>query len=160
MHRFLALALTVAALAIPTAAQGGSSRVVGVEASGPSAAVRPGRTFQATITLNVQNGYHINAQKPSEDYLIGTSVKLAPPEGISVVRVSYPRARFAKFSFSDTPLAVYAGTVRIVATLRAAASLAPGQHTLNGKATFQACNDQACLPPSTVDLSFAVDVGQ
>jgi hypothetical protein len=151
--------LIAAAMPAVAAAQGGSRSVVGVDAAGPSGAVAAGSTFQVTVSLQIKGGYHINAQKPSEDYLIGTSLKLAPPAGLTVGKVAYPAAKLVKFSFSETPLAVYEGTARIVATMKSDASLAPGQQTVPGKLTFQACNDQACLPPSTVDVSAVVEIG-
>jgi DsbC/DsbD-like thiol-disulfide interchange protein len=151
------LALVLAAAASPAFAQG-SKGVVAVTAAGPAQPVAAGGSFQVTVTLQVKSGYHINAQKPTEDYLVGTLLTLTPPEGVAVSKIAYPSAEMATFEFSETPLAVYDGTVKIVATLKSAASLAPGRITVPGKVRFQACNDQACLPPSTVDVSATAEV--
>lgn len=148
------------ALSSPTTvgAQTSSKAVVTVDPSGPAAPVAAGETFTATIALNIRSGYHINAQKPSEDYLIGTNVSVRPPKGFSVVRSTYPKARMGRFSFSETPLAVYDGNAQIVVTLKADSSVAAGKATIPAKVEFQACNDDQCLPPSTVDVSFTVEV--
>lgn len=139
-------------------AQTSSKAVVTVEPSGPAAPVAAGETFTATIALKIRSGYHINAQKPSEDYLIGTTVSVTPPKGFSVVRSTYPKARMGSFSFSETPLAVYDGNAQVVLTLKADSTVAAGTATIPAKVEFQACNDDQCLPPSTVDVSFTVEV--
>jgi hypothetical protein len=159
MRRYVLALVLTATLTATAAAQGGSKSVVGVDAAGPSGPVAAGSSFEVRVTLEVKAGYHINAQKPSEEYLIGTSLKLSPTPGVKISKVAYPSARLVKFAFSETPLAVYEGAVRIVATLRSDASLAPGPQSIAGKVTFQACNDQACLPPSTVDVTANVEIG-
>jgi hypothetical protein len=131
---------------------------VNVTATGPTDPVAAGYAFQIAVVLQVKAGYHINAQKPSEDYLIGTKLSLEPPSGMKVSKVSYPRAKMASFEFSETPLAVYDGAVELVATLKTDKDLEPGQHSISGKVTFQACNDQSCLAPSTVDVTATVNV--
>lgn len=157
MVRFALLLVLIAAGAPAVLAQG-SKGVVAVSAAGPDAPVPAGSSFQVSVTLQVKSGYHINANKPSESYLIGTKLTLSPPSGLRVVKVAYPNAEMATFGFSETPLAVYDGTVKVVATLAAADTMAPGQVTVSGKMTFQACNDQACLPPSTVDVSATAEI--
>ena len=150
---------TVAFVLAPVAtAQTSSKSVVTVEAAGPAAPVAAGETFAATITLRIRSGYHINAQKPSEDYLIGTTATVSAPRGFSVVRSSYPKSRMGPFSFSETPIAVYDGNAQIAVTLKADAAAPVGVTTIPAKVEFQACNDDQCLPPSTVDVSFTVDV--
>jgi hypothetical protein len=153
--KHVVLIALLAALAPAALAQSSSKGVVGVEAAGPASPVAAGSTFTGKITLAVRPGYHINAQKPTEDFLIGTNVTVTPPAGVSVVRTAYPKAQFATFSFAEEPLAVYEGTVTIEVTMKAEAA-ASGTLSVPAKVRFQACNDQQCLPPSTVDVSFDV----
>jgi hypothetical protein len=158
MNRVFAALVVVACAAVTVLAQGGSKNVVSVSAVGPTDPVAAGYSFQVAVLLQVKAGYHINAQKPSEDYLIGTRLTLTPPKGMKVSKVSYPRAKMASFEFSETPLAVYDGAVELVATLRTDKSLDVGDREIAGKVTFQACNDQSCLPPSTVEVTATVRI--
>lgn len=158
MKRFLIALLFAVAASGPALAQSSSKGVVNVDATGPTSSVAAGSQFTGTVTLAVRSGYHINAQKPTEEFLIGTSVTMTPPAGVTVVKTGYPKAEMAQFSFSEEPLAVYEGTVKIPVTMKVDAAAAAGQLTIPGKVRFQACNDQQCLPPSTVDVSFTVDV--
>jgi len=155
----LAVSVAIAGLlSVAIQAQTSSKSVVTVEAQGPAAPVASGETFTATIALKIRSGYHINAQKPSEEYLIGTSATVTPPKGFSVVRSTYPKARMGTFSFSETPIAVYDGTAQIAVTLKADAGVSAGTVSIPAKVEFQACNDDQCLPPSTVDVAFSVEV--
>ncbi len=158
MRRLSLVALLLLVVSAATSAQTSSKGVVAVEPMGPGGPVAAGTSFDGSITLRIKAGYHINAQKPTEDYLIGTSVKMSPPAGITVTKTAYPSARFAKFSFAEEPLAVYEATVKITVTMKIDAATAAGPLSIPGKLTFQACNDSQCLPPSTVDISIPVEV--
>jgi thiol:disulfide interchange protein DsbD len=63
-----------------------------------------------------------------------------------------------KLAIDDQPLSVYDGTVTIRLPVSVTSGAAPGARSLAGKLRFQACNDQLCLPPSTVEFKLAVDV--
>ena len=89
MRRLFAVTLLALALAPAAAAQTSSKAVVGVEPFGPGAPVAAGSPFEASITLRIKAGFHINAQKPTEDYLVGTSLKLNPPAGVTVCFMSW-----------------------------------------------------------------------
>lgn len=158
MRRLSLVALLLLVVSAATSAQTSSKGVVAVEPTGPGGPIAAGTSFDGSITLRIKAGYHINAQKPTEDYLIGTSVKMSPPAGITVTKTAYPSARFAKFSFAEEPLAVYEATVKITVTMKIDAATAAGPLSVPGKLTFQACNDSQCLPPSTVDISIPVEV--
>lgn len=159
MYRLSVLLLLAAALPAAALAQTSSKAVVTTSAAGPSSPAAAGATFDATVTLQIKSGYHINAQKPTEDYLIGTKLEAKPPAGVTVTKTGYPAAKYETFTFSDKPLAVYEGTAVIKVTFKADASAAAGATEIPCKVTFQACNDQQCLPPSTVDVTIPVEIG-
>lgn len=120
--------------------------------------VRQGSTFYAAAVLNIDSGYHINSSRPSESYLIATSLKVDAEQGVALGGVIYPAGVDKKFGFSDKPLSVYEGRVVLKFLGRAAASLTPGNHTLHAKLVIQACNDQACLQPKTVPVDIPFEV--
>lgn len=119
-----------------------------------SITVKPGAEVQVPLTVRIRSGYHINSNEPAEDYLIPTQVAwdAAPLE---VVRVEYPEAEIVNYPFSEKPLSVYSGEIEIVTVLKAPAGAKPGE-TLSGRLHYQACNDKACLAPTSVELSVPV----
>jgi thiol:disulfide interchange protein DsbD len=75
-----------------------------------------------------------------------------------VVSVDYPEGSPFSIVGFETPISVYEGTVRIPFQVQANATLAPGTHTANGRVLVQACDDQTCLAPSRLPLTFAVTI--
>ncbi|HSK63369.1 MAG TPA: protein-disulfide reductase DsbD domain-containing protein [Pyrinomonadaceae bacterium] len=118
-----------------------------------------GESGTAIVRLQIQHGYHVNANPPSLRYLIPTELELTPAGGISVEFITYPDPLTKTFSFSpDTPLKVYEGEAIVKATLKADASAATGKHNLSAKLRVQACDDQVCYAPGTIDLTVPVTI--
>lgn len=144
--------LAVAALAIAATA-GAQFKALEVASVQPAAAVKvaAGKTVDVPISIRIRRGYHINSDKPAESYLIPTSLTWDVP-GFKTASVKYPEAEVVKYDFSEKPLSVYSGTIRITSTLAAPMELPAGLTELTGKFRYQACNDKACLPPRTTEF--------
>lgn len=144
--KFFALAFLTAALA--QAPAGVAHLQTPTPLSAPAHA-----TATATFHVSIDPGYHIQSNHPKLDYLIPTSLTIAPADGVSVAKVAWPAAEDHKFSFSADPLAVFEGTFAVPVTLKTGAA---GSTTLHGTFTYQACNDQLCRPPVKVPFTLAV----
>jgi thioredoxin:protein disulfide reductase len=114
--------------------------------------------IKLAVVAQVATGYHINAHKPSLDYLIPTEIKMDPENPFTVKSVVYPKGTLKKFPFSDAPLAVYEGNVLVGAIIQAGKPLPAGSYTVKAKFAYQACNDHACLPPASVPVSLPVKI--
>jgi DsbC/DsbD-like thiol-disulfide interchange protein len=121
-------------------------------------AAHPGSTVQAAVVAKITPGYHINDHKPTHDYLIPTELKLDPGDQVSVQDIHYPPGTPVKFEFDDAKLSVYEGTLVVHAALKVAPGIKPGDYTLKGKFAYQACNDRACFPPTSVPVELVVKV--
>lgn len=117
-----------------------------------------GGSGEATITLDIAEGYHVHSNPASDKFYIATEVKAAPQEGLTPGTPSYPKPVTHKFEFSDKPLTVYEGRAVIRMPLRADKTAAKGSHTLNANIRVQPCNDQVCLPPRTIAAAIPVVV--
>jgi len=117
-----------------------------------------GASGEAIVRVQIQNGYHINANPPSFSYLKATQLELTPASGVSVNFITYPDPLTKTFSFADAPLKVYEGDVIVKAKLKAAPSAEPGKHNLSAKLRVQACDDQVCYAPGAIDLTLPVTV--
>ncbi len=113
---------------------------------------------EAIVRLTIQSGYHINANPPTYSYLKATELEIAPGEGVSVGHPVYPQPLNRKFPFAEKPLAVYEGDTEVKATLKADKSAKQGQRSLAAKLRIQACDDQVCYPPGTLDLVIPVSI--
>jgi DsbC/DsbD-like thiol-disulfide interchange protein len=157
MKTFLAILFSLA-LAVGAAWAQAPSQVVKAQVRMASAEARPNSIVRAAVVVEVLPGYHINDHHPSLDYLIPTEVKLEPSPQVTVNDITYPKGELKRFAFSDTPLSVYEGTVRVDVALQLDRKTPPGSYEVKGKLAYQACNDHACLPPASVPLSFSFKV--
>ncbi|HTO87973.1 MAG TPA: cytochrome c biogenesis protein CcdA [Thermoanaerobaculia bacterium] len=116
-------------------------------------AAGPGQgTLHLAATL--APGWHVNSHRPSEDYLIPTTVRLDPVSGVQFGEPRYPEGVKKKFAFSETPLSVYDEHFAIDVPV----SWTPGPvPALSGTVEYQACNDRQCNPPASA--AFHVGAG-
>lgn len=117
-----------------------------------------GESGEAVVRLTIDHGYHVNANPPSFAYLIPTQLELTPADGISVESISYPNALTRKFSFSEQPLAVYEGEADVKVRLNAGKAATAGVHNLSAKLRVQACDDEVCYAPGSIDLTLPVSI--
>ena len=131
--------------------------LMAVTAVATPSSVAPGGSFVLKIDAALSAGWHVNAHKPSEDYLIPTEVKVPPVAGLAFAEFAYPAPQSIKFAFADKPLAVYAGKFSVSARVTAAAG-ASGRREIRGTLAFQPCNDEQCLAPASVPFTAAVTI--
>jgi hypothetical protein len=121
----------------------------------------------AVITLSISPGFHINANPATFSYLIATELQPipSPDNPIETGTPVYPSPVKKKFVFAEQPLAVYEGDVTIRLPLHFASAgksyvrVTSGAH-LSQPITLrvQACDNEKCFPPATVDTTIPVEV--
>ena len=126
-----------------------------VSLGGTGTAISGGNDGEALVLLNIEPGYHVNANPATYPYLIATEVTADKVEGLDVGKVIYPPAKKQKFQFADEPLAVYEGQIEVKLPFRAAGK---GSRSLPLKVRVQACDDEKCFPPAMLNTSVSVEV--
>jgi thiol:disulfide interchange protein DsbD len=117
-----------------------------------------GSTFKAAVILTIAEGWHINSNTPTYDYLIATSLELRQREGFIVTDVRYPKGKHLKFGFAEDSLSVYEGSPVIFFTVKTSSKMPAGRDTLRAKLEVQSCNDQVCLAPASIDVLIPVEI--
>ena len=118
-----------------------------------------GGTFQVAVVANVADGFHVNAHRPTEKWLIPTELTTGALVGVTVEPAYYPKPVEKVLAFSDgDKLALYEGTFTVGLNVRVAKTLAPGKYTLKGVLGYQACNDQMCMAPDEIPVSVEFEV--
>lgn len=118
-----------------------------------------GADFQVAIVVEIAHGFHMNSHKPSDEYLIPTTVTPQLPAGFRLTDTIYPNGRLEKFSFSpNKPLDVYTGSVTLRLRLATQPNAPLGMATIPLTLRYQACNDAACLPPVKVPVTVQFQV--
>jgi thiol:disulfide interchange protein DsbD len=155
----MAAGLLALLVSFPAAAQSPSGRDVvspAVHVS-PDPVVR-GSSFELAVTLTIRPGFHINARKKSADYLIATDLQVDAPEGFKSGEVRYPEGTLRKFAFSKSPLNVYQDRVILGVPVAALAGAPLGSQNIPLKLRYQACSNDVCLPPVTLQVDATVNV--
>lgn len=118
-----------------------------------------GKQFQIAIVASIVAGYHVNSHKPTDPYLIPTTITPELPKGFQLVDTIYPPGQEKSFPFSpDKPLNVYSGSVTLRLKITAQNDAALGLTTIPLTLRYQACNDAACLPPVKLPVNAKLDV--
>jgi len=129
-----------------------------IKAEAQPAEIPSGGSAEAVVRVTIQSGYHINANPPTYPYLKATALEISPADGVSVGFVTYPKAIDKKFAFAESPLAVYEGETELKATLKADKSAKPGQRSISARLRIQACDEQVCYPPGSLELAIPVNI--
>jgi hypothetical protein len=109
----------------------------------------------ATIALHfrIAPGLHINSHTPREEELIPTVFSIPDGSGARLDAAVYPPGTDFTLPFDpQTKLSVYTGEFIIQARVVASA----GEHLVEARLHYQACDNNACMPPKTITA--AIDV--
>src|SRR3954447_24620338 len=132
---------------------GGANNIPGQELVKLTGSVteRHATEVKGVVNATIESGWHINSNKPLDDFVIPTKLSF---DGTELVSAEYPPHTVRTFTFSGgQKLAVFEGTIRIPFT----AKLQSGD-TIRGKLHYQACNDTVCLPPRDVEVTIDANV--
>jgi hypothetical protein len=114
--------------------------------------VPAGKASPVALHFRVASGLHINSHQPSQDYLIPTVFSIPENSGVRLDAANYPAGADLTLPLDNSKLSVYTGDFTIDARIVAA----PGNHLVEARLHYQACNLNACLPPKTITV--AIDV--
>lgn len=118
-------------------------------------AVARGATATAAVNITTLPGFHVNSDKPRDEFLIPLKLTWAPGV-LQPQTVTYPHAEDIQVG-NDT-LSVFTGTFAIKTEFKAPADARSGPAEMIGKLHYQACNNRQCFRPGTVDVRLPVVV--
>ena len=121
--------------------------------------IATGSNADATVLLAISPGFHVNANPATFPYLIATELDVGNGYGrITAGKPVYPVAQKKRFKFAEQPLAVYESEVKIVLPLRATLEATKGLVSLPISVTVQACDEEKCYPPGSLNTMIPVQV--
>lgn len=112
-----------------------------------------GKPAMVELHFRVAKGLHINSHAPKDTYLIPTTFSVPDGAGVRLVGMQYPAGvEFTLPADPNTRLNVYTGDFTIEARLTAS----PGDHLVQAKLRYQACDETECMPPKTIAVGIDV----
>ena len=162
MRRAVLLAATIlvmtGAMAVP-AAQPGDEPWLKAAVHLDRDALARGQTFRAAVVLDLDAGYHVNANPPSLDFQIATKVVPAPRDGIAWGEVRYPEGQVFEADWAgDETVRVYSGRTILVVPGTVAGDADLGPAALRFTLTYQGCDDTTCYPPGERTLKVETEI--
>ncbi len=118
--------------------------------------VPQGGSAQLAIEIKIEEPWHVNANPTSEEYLVPTEVAFELPAGVTLRGIVYPAGIEKKLEFSESPLRLYEGVVYVGAVVDVASDVVLGASTIKATVTYQACDNEKCLLPQTIDVPVAL----
>jgi cytochrome c biogenesis DsbD-like protein len=116
--------------------------------------LKHGTSADQTLKVTVVPGFHVNGDKPRDEFLIPLKLTWTGP--LEAKSVAYPKTEEIKVG--KETLVVLTGSFVIHTNFAAPQSLAPGSTTMTGKLRYQACNNEMCFRPSSVEVKLPVVV--
>jgi len=115
--------------------------------------VTAGKASDVELHFRIAEGLHINSHAPKDDFLIPTTFSIPDGLGVRLDGVTYPDGKeFTLPLDPENKLSVY--TADFVLQTRIVAET--GNHLVEAKLRYQACDKSVCLPPKTIPV--AIDV--
>lgn len=115
--------------------------------------IKRGASAPAILKVAILPGYHVNSDKPKDEFLIPFRLTWTPGP-VRPGLVNYPAAEQVQVG-PDT-LNVFTGNFAVTTQFSAAPGAATGSVVMTGKLHYQACNDRMCFRPITVDVRIPV----
>jgi thioredoxin:protein disulfide reductase len=134
--------------------------VVTVKIIKPTEPLIPGKPAKLTVEFDIASPYHINSDRPLDEFLHPTKVKFDSMPGVQFGKVAFPQAEMRKLLSMN--LAVFEGSMKAVVDITPSADLKEKEIDVRGMVHYQACNDSVCLSPmdAPIHIKLPVDLSK
>lgn len=112
--------------------------------------------MQAKIPVSIDSGFHVNSNKPSEEFLIPLSLTWTSAGALQPGSVIYPKPGAEEVG--GQKLSVFTGKFDLIANFTIAPTAPAGPGSAAGRLRYQACNSNTCFPPKTIDVTVPYQV--
>ncbi len=146
----------------------GGADSVKVQAHAEPATLRPGEPLSIVVVLDHAAGFHTWPHEPVvppefEGLIpIATSIEAsALPEGAAVDDIRWPEPATVMVQYTREPvkLLAYAGDAVARVVVRLTEDMPAGEHSIELRVRYQACDERICYPPKTVKVSVPFSLG-
>ena len=123
--------------------------------------IAPGNRFAVMLDIEPHEGMHVYAEGAADYRIVGLEIESEAP--LIVLPMAYPESTSYYFEPFDETVPVYLEPFELVQEIILDGSL-PAQQalrgqesiTVNGTFDYQACSDEICYPPESLDLSWTI----
>lgn len=135
-----------------------SQKILSISISQSHSKIKSGENLYLILKVKIDPEWHINSNKPNEDFLIPSDVSIVSDDGFLLSQKIFPKAKDIKFDFSDIPVSVFEGEFEIPLIVRIPDNLSYGNYKFEVEFSYQACNNQTCLPPDKEKIPVEIGI--
>jgi hypothetical protein len=114
--------------------------------------LRAGGTCRIALVIDIDQGWHINANPAEPDYLVATELTATSGKKTKLASVEYPKGETFRVEGIEKPLSVYEGRCVIYGSLDVPKEAAGQTEQIELTVRYQTCNDKTCLRPAKLVL--------
>ncbi|MBL4889400.1 MAG: thioredoxin domain-containing protein, partial [Candidatus Lindowbacteria bacterium] len=124
--------------------------------------MKPGSSASFEVEIQVSDSWHINSNRPNQEYLRPTLVGLEDEDwrgretDFTITNLEYPEAQFEETEYGTKPLSIFKGSIKITGTLEASNKLRPSMKDVVFSIRYQPCDASKCLSPDETLLTLPV----
>lgn len=119
--------------------------------------VVPGETYHAALVASIVKDWHINSNRPNQDYLIPAKLLFDANELVKASNIIYPKAE--EVTLLGEKMSVYEGEIKIFFDITVDENVKEEKIIFPVKLDYQGCNNYECKNPTTIDLNLTIDIG-
>jgi thiol:disulfide interchange protein DsbD len=119
---------------------------------------RLGESYPLAFRLRISKPLYIHGTKSEPGALIPTVLSFNEPGAIKMEGIGFPAPEKRKFDYAPDPVEVFSGDILVKAKLVVPEDAPAGINPIQGSLSYQACSSNACLPPETLPINFAVHI--
>ena len=123
--------------------------------------IAPGNRFAVMLDIEPHAGMHVYAEGAEDYRVVGLEIESDAP--LTVLPMAYPESTNYYFEPFDETVPVYVEPFELVQEIILDGSLDAQQAlrgqdsiTVNGTFDYQACSDEICYPPESLELSWTI----
>lgn len=118
----------------------------------------PGKKSVVVIHIKVKDGYHIQANKVTNESLIPVSLEATPNRLFFINKPLFPPYKLFRLEGTEETLNVFDSIFFIQLPVKAMPTTKEGRYSLKARIRYQACNAKTCLFPRIIDFELPVVV--
>jgi DsbC/DsbD-like thiol-disulfide interchange protein len=121
-------------------------------------AIVKGQTVQLSVRAKIKQGFHVQANPASDEFLIPTTLTVDAGKDIVPGEPVYPGGHPYRLKGSTDDLLTYEDEVLISLPVKVMDSAPAGTTSITGKLRFQSCDDRRCFPPRSISVEIPVKI--
>jgi hypothetical protein len=117
--------------------------------------IQRGKSSTETLNISLKPGFHVNSNKPTDEFLIPLKLTWAAAP-LQSKQITYPASEDVQVG--PEKLRVFTGKFTISTEFYAPPQATPGVAMMQGKLHYQACDNQSCKRPATLDVQVPISI--